>query len=110
MPQYEVTKRDWKLFREKLPDWQEAYMEKLVKEYMELLAGEGLASDKFWELEKRIKKDKKDPGVILEMSKSNMLFDLYALLRDGAITMEDLEEFSDNVRESVKSMADRWLN
>ncbi len=110
MPQYEVTKRDWKLFREKLPDWQEAYMEKLVKEYMELLAGEGLASDKFWELEKRIKKDKKDPGVILEMSKSNMLFDLYALLRDGAITMEDLDEFSDNVKESVKLMADRWLN
>lgn len=26
----EVTKKDWKLYREKIPKWQEAYMEKLI--------------------------------------------------------------------------------
>ena len=31
----EVSKRDWKLFREKLPGWQESYMERLCKEYVE---------------------------------------------------------------------------
>ena len=25
-----ISKSDWKLFREKLPEWQEKYMEKLV--------------------------------------------------------------------------------
>lgn len=33
----EVSKSDWKLFRTSIGDWQEAYMERLVKEYMDLL-------------------------------------------------------------------------
>ena len=35
----EVSKSDWKLFRERIGDWQEAYMERMVKEYMDLLEG-----------------------------------------------------------------------
>ena len=54
----EVSKSDWKLFRERIGDWQEAYMERLVKEYMDLLEGEKNASDKFWKLEERIKRIK----------------------------------------------------
>lgn len=53
-----VTKQDWKLFRQKLPAWQEAYMDRLNREYIEILAGEGNPSDKFWALEKRIRQDK----------------------------------------------------
>ena len=49
----DVSKKDWKLFQEKLPDWQEAYMEKLLKEYIKLLQKKSNASDRFWELEKR---------------------------------------------------------
>jgi hypothetical protein len=52
----EISKSDWKLFRERLPEWQEHYMERLTKEYIELLSSPGNASDHFWELEKRIKK------------------------------------------------------
>ena len=72
----EVSKNDWKLFRTCIGDWQEAYMERLVKEYVDLLDGAENASDKFWKLEERIKKDKKHPGVMLELSKGNMMFDL----------------------------------
>ena len=35
----EVSKSDWKLFRERVVDWQEAYMERLVKEYMDTIKG-----------------------------------------------------------------------
>lgn len=35
---------------------------RLTKEYIDLLSGDENASDKFWELEERIKKDKKHPG------------------------------------------------
>ena len=48
-----------------LPKWQETYMERLIKEYISLLNEEKLASEKFWELEKRINKDKRSPGVIV---------------------------------------------
>ena len=49
---YEITKADWKLYREKLPQWQEAYMERLNQEYIELLTGDGKGSEKWWKLEK----------------------------------------------------------
>ena len=40
-------------------------MERLVAEYIALLQTDKSASAKFWELEKRIKQDKKSPGVIM---------------------------------------------
>lgn len=53
----EISKSDWKLFREKLPDWQENYVERLLKRYIKNLNDESKpASTKFWELEKQIKK------------------------------------------------------
>ena len=76
----EVSKSDWKLFRVRIVEWQGNYMERLVKEYMDLLDGAENASDKFWELEERIKKDKKHPGVMLELSKGNMIFDIVTLM------------------------------
>ncbi len=42
------TEADWKLFRKKIAGWQEAYMEKLVREYMDLLSEDGNPADKFW--------------------------------------------------------------
>jgi len=52
---FEISKADWKLLCERVPMWQEHYMERLTKEYVELLTASGNASDHFWELEKRIK-------------------------------------------------------
>ena len=36
----EISKKDWKLFREKLAEWQENYMERLNKEYITLLSAD----------------------------------------------------------------------
>ena len=80
------SEKDWKLFRNKISDWKEAYMEKLNKEYVALLSGKGNASDKFWKLEKRIREDKKDCGVQCEMSRSNQFYIMLSLLNEGAIT------------------------
>ena len=87
------SEKDWKLFRNKISDWKEAYMEKLNKEYVALLSGKGNASDKFWKLEKRIREDKKDCGVQCEMSRSNQFYIMLSLLNEGAITFDDLEDF-----------------
>lgn len=98
-------KKDWALFREKVADWQEAYMDKLNKEYIDLLNGDGRPSEKFWALEERIRNDKKDTGVQLRMSRSNCIYNIASLLNEGAITMEDLEEFSDELKERVRFIA-----
>lgn len=99
------SEKDWKLFRNKISEWQEAYMEKLNKEYIVLLSGEGNASDKFWKLEKRIREDKKDCGVQCEMSRSNQFYIMLSLLNEGAITFDDLEDFSDDLKDTRKHFA-----
>lgn len=83
--------KDWKLFRSRVSGWQEAYMDRLNKEYIELLSGKGNASEKFWALEERINKDKKDKGVILRKSRSQMLSNILSLIEEGAIGYEDLD-------------------
>lgn len=103
----EVSKNDWKIFRARIGDWQEAYIGRLTKEYIDLLSGDENASDKFWKLEERIKKDKKHPGVMLELNKGNMVFDIVALINSGVITTADLIDFSDGLKESVNFLLHR---
>ena len=97
----EIKKSDWKLFRERIGDWQEEYMEKLCKEYVSLLESDEPASSRFWEMEKRIKEDKRNPGVRLRLVKSDIDIDLMRLIRLGVISKEDLEGFSDELVERV---------
>ena len=53
-----------------------------------LSAEDKKASDKFWELEKRVKNDRRHPGVIIEMRKSNAIYDMVSLVRSGVITCD----------------------
>jgi hypothetical protein len=99
----DISQMDWKLFREKLSDWQENYMEGLVKEYANFLNDDKKpASEKFWELEKRIKEDKHHPGVIMELKKSEVIWDIARLIRLNVIMYEDLSEFSDELQNEAK--------
>lgn len=70
-------------------------------------SGTEKASTKFWELEKKIKEDKHSPGVIVPMSRSKMIYNLVGLLIDEAICEKDLEEFSDELKETVLFLARR---
>ena len=98
----DISKKDWKLYRESGPKWQTRYIEKLNREYIQLLSSEGDAADHFWELEKRIRKDKRHPGVSIGMDKSEAFFNLVLLCRTGVIGMDDLAGFSDGTVEAVK--------
>ena len=95
------TEADWKLFRARIGGWQEVYIEKLIQEYEAILNGEGNPSDKFWRLEQRLREDKRSPGIQVEMRRSRLRFNLLLLLNDGVISLDDLNEFSDELRESM---------
>ena len=92
---------DWKQFRKKVPVWQETYMERLVEEYQTILCSKENASEKFWTLEKRIAKDKHDPGVVIDMRRSQMRNDILYLLQYGVISLGDLDDFSQELQESM---------
>lgn len=95
------TEKDWKLFRSKIADWQESYMDRLNGEYIDILNENVNSSDKFWRLEKRIKEDRNHVGVQVRMSRSKLIYNIISLLNEGAISFEDLEEFSDELKETV---------
>ena len=96
-----ANESDWKLFRKRLPEWQERHMQSLLDEYAAIIAGDGDAAAKFWELEKRLKMDVRHVGVHAEMSRSRMVLNLMCLLHEKAITMSDLDEFSDEVKAAM---------
>ena len=92
---------DLKLFRKKLPQWQERHMQKLLNDYASIIGSPGLASDKFWRLEKRLRKDVGHTGVSAEMRRSRMHLNISRLLDEGTITADDLDDFSDDMKEYV---------
>ena len=104
----EPSKKDWKLYREKVPGWQENNMERLIEDYVSYLSSTEPASTKFWTMEKRMKQDKKTPGVCIEISKGNMIFDLVRFLQDEVIVFSDLDEFSEKLRETVRLLWERF--
>ena len=88
------NKQDWQLLKKRLPGWQEAFMSSRIKEYIKLLSDETkLASDRFWQLDKIIKEDRKKSGVIFELLPSYKNLILINLLREGAITESDIRRF-----------------
>ena len=97
----EISQKDWALFRAKLPNWQERYMAKLNCSYIDILNGSGNASEKFWELEKRIKQDKRHSGVMAVVSRSNMLHILLELRRDNVITDAELGDFGEDIQRVI---------
>ena len=103
----EISKADWKLFREKVPEWQERYMEKLLQKYVKLLTSPGDASEHFWELEKRIRNDKKHPGVRMQLEKGEAIWDIAILIRKRVITVKDLDGFSQELKDAVAAILDR---
>ena len=107
MGEQRFTKRDWTLFRSKIGSWQEAYMGRLCDEYIELLSGDGDPSEKFWKLDKRIRSDKRNPGVRIEMNRTNFICNIITLINNDVISIEDLEDFSDELKGAVNAFLER---
>ena len=97
-----VNEKDWKLFKKLVPVWQERYIQKLNKEYIDILSKNNSSAQNFWELENRIRQDKKHPGVILDLRRSTMHMNLMLLLSYEVITFDDLKEFSNELLDELK--------
>ena len=76
-------------------------MERLLGEYSTMITGQGLASDRFWKLKERLQKDVRKTGVRAEMKRSVLIMNLLSLLREGAITKDDLDGFSEELKQSL---------
>ena len=100
----EISKADWKLFQERLRLWQENYMERLLSEYIKMLQGPENASSKFWQLERKLKSDRLNPGVSLVLDKQEVINDIANMIKIGVITIDDLEGFSEELISEAKRL------
>lgn len=104
----EVAERDWKLFKELLPRWQESYMEMLIGQYIEMLNDDSEASSRFWALEERINRDKLSSGVLAsDIRRSTMRYEIANLLSDNVITLDDLDGFTEDIKSYARRCAGR---
>lgn len=72
-------------------------MEQVCQKYIDILSEDTPASARFWTLDKEMKKDKKNPGVLVtDLRRSTALFLIADLLQNNVITNEELHEFSDD--------------
>ena len=79
-------------------------MERLTKEYIELLRSDRQASEKFWAFDEKIKIDKRCTGVsVRDGKRSNMLQRIINLIYEDAISEDDLEAFSEDLQGAVKT-------
>ena len=100
----EISKADWKLFQDRLRLWQENYMQRLIDGYIKMLQGPGNASSKFWQLERKLKSDRLNPGVSLVLDKQEVINDIANMVKIGVITIADLEGFSEELINEVKRL------
>ncbi len=64
------SKKDWRLFRERLPEWQENCVVRLWDKYAAILTNKDRGSEAFRAIEKRIREEEKHPGVTANATSS----------------------------------------
>lgn len=62
------------------------------------------ASEKFWQIEKIIHNEKRNPGVLIEMKRSSMFTNILSLLKSKCIKIDDLSDFSEDLQKNVKQI------
>lgn len=77
------------------------YVQPCGEEYIAILQRPANASENFWELEKRIRNDKRSLGVSARISRNNMFQIVVSLPANAVITIDDLKDFSDEFTETV---------
>lgn len=76
-------------------------MQRLVDGYATIISSSAQPSEKFWGLNRRIKKDRRAGGVEAGMRRPKMHQNIASLLNESAITMDDLADFSDDAKDYV---------
>ena len=64
-------------------------------------------SERFWTLNKRIQEDRRRPGVQIELRKQSAVFELARLIADGAVSLDELDGFSEELQNMVRILCKR---
>lgn len=91
------TEKDWKLFRQKVILWQEQYMEQLNEKYIDILNKIKMTLTNFRN------QNIESNGIQLD-SRRLTVMNILKLLNDCVIETQDLEKFSETVKNTIKRL------
>ena len=94
---------DWKTFRKIVPELRERYLRQRNPELIKILEDDDLTpTEAFWTVEERIEKEAKILRKCLDgHSRSKMVRFMRTMYAHQMLTKEDLEPFSEEVRECI---------
>jgi hypothetical protein len=94
---------DWRQFCAMVPDLRERYLEAKNQELTNMLTGsDQTPTERFWATFEQMKKESKILQDCLDNhSRSQMSMSMMLMLRHGMLKKEDLNEFSDELREQL---------
>ncbi len=97
---------DWKKYSSMTKALRERYLEEKNRKFAGALTGDGkTATDRFWDTLEEMKKEAKVLRRCLDPhSRSHMSENMLQMLLSGMLKEEELEEFSPELRESLKSL------
>lgn len=104
----EPKESDWKKFRNSLEKWRESYLIRKNDEIRAILARNNLtATEKFWDIFEFQKNESKILHNCLDgYSRSRMTLHMALMKKHGMISPEDLKEFSEELQEVLKRIAE----
>jgi hypothetical protein len=108
MPSAEVnfvmTESDWKKYSARVPEWRDRHLDQRNRDLVELLQEPGKTpTERFWETRKRIESEARILRDCFDRhSRSNMKFALLLMLRHGVIEIDDLSDFSNELKEDLR--------
>ncbi len=103
MKPYQCTEYDWKLFKKIIQVYQERFAEKLRQKYIDILQCDKTNLEKFFLLEDSIYHDKKRKIFNIDMRRSQLVYNLIILLKEGSITLQDCNDFSEPLKNILAS-------
>lgn len=94
---------DWKIFRKRVPEWRERYLNGKNKEIVAVLTDkERTPTKQFWDAKEKMETEAKILARCLDgHSRSSMHWYLCLMYGHGLIQDADLEEFSQELREQI---------
>ena len=98
-----MREADWKLFRKRVPQWRERYLEKKNRQLLGVLTQKGKTpTELFWETKDRIDQEAQ---ILIDCfdghSRSKLRWILLLMHRHGVIDSADLTEFSEALRQEM---------
>lgn len=99
---------DWKAYSTRIEEWRERFLERKTGEIAAILAStEDTPSERFWNAAEEVDQVKEILEACLgRFSRSSMKYNLVIMSQCGFITDDDLEVFSPDLRETIRSVKD----